>query len=140
MAITEGDTVSVHYTGRLEDGQVFDTSEGREPLTFQVGSGQLIKGFDDAVQGKDVGDKVTTTIPPEQGYGERDPNMVQDMPRDRIQGVDLEPGQVLGLEDDQGRPFQAQVAELTDEVVKLDFNHFLAGKTLQFDIEVVAVN
>ncbi len=139
MAIAVGDTVSVHYTGKLADGNVFDSSEGRDPLTFEVGSGQLIAGFDQAVLGKEVGDKVSVEIPPEEGYGTHDPNMIQDLPRDRIQGVDLELNQVLGLEDDQGRPFQAQVVGLTDDVVKLDFNHFLAGKTLTFDIEVVSV-
>lgn len=139
MAIENGNTVSVHYTGKLEDGTVFDTSEGRDPLTFEVGSGQLIAGFDNAVQGKEAGDKVTTEIAPEDGYGAHNPEMVQDMPRERIQGVDLELGQVLGLEDQNGQPFQAQVVGLTDDVVKLDFNHFLAGKTLIFDIEIVNV-
>lgn len=140
MAIGEGDTISVHYTGKLEDGQVFDTSEGREPLTFEVGSGQLIPGFDAAVRGKALGDKVTATIAPEDGYGAHNPEMVQEMPRERVGGVELEVGQVLGLEDQDGNPFQATVAELTDDNVKLDFNHFLAGKTLVFDIEVVAVD
>lgn len=139
MAIDNGNTVSVHYTGKLEDGQVFDTSTGREPLTFEVGSGQLIPGFDAAVRGKEAGDVVTTTIEPEEGYGPHNPDMIQEMPRERIGGVELEVGQVLGLEDQEGRPFQATVAELNEETVKLDFNHFLAGKTLVFDIEIVAV-
>ena len=137
MAINIGDTVSVHYTGRLEDGHVFDSSEGRGPLTFEVGSGQLIAGFDQAVQGKDVGDQVSVTIPPEEAYGTHDPNMVHDLPRDRVQGTELEVGQVLGLEDDNGQAYQAKVVDLTEEVVKLDFNHFLAGKTLVFDIQIV---
>jgi peptidylprolyl isomerase len=139
MAIGNGDTVSVHYTGKLEDGQVFDSSEGREPLTFEMGSGMLIAGFESALKGKDVGDKVTATVPPEEGYGTHEPNLVQKMPRDRIQGTDLEVGQVLGLETEDGKAYQAQVVELDDAEVTLDFNHFLAGKTLTFDIEVVAV-
>jgi peptidylprolyl isomerase len=139
MAIQDGDTVTVHYTGKLEDGQVFDSSEGRDPLTFEVGSGMLIAGFESAIKGKGVGDKVTATVPPEEGYGTREPNLVQKMPRDRIQGTDLEVGQVLGLETEDGKSYQAQVMELNDAEVTLDFNHFLAGKTLQFDIEVVAV-
>lgn len=139
MAIEEGNTVSVHYTGKLESGDVFDSSEGRDPLTFTVGGGQLIKGFDTAVRGKEVGDKITATISPEEGYGESDPNMVQTIPKERVQGADLKIGQVLGLEDNNGNPFQATVAEIGEETVTLDFNHFLAGKTLVFEIEVVSV-
>lgn len=138
MAITEGDTVHVHYTGKLEDGTVFDTSDGKDPLSFQVGGGQVIPGFDAAVAGKEVGHKETVTIPAEQAYGTRNEELVQEFPRERVTG-EYEVGQVLGLQDDQGRPFQAQVLELSDDLVKLDFNHFLAGKTLVFDIEVVSV-
>lgn len=139
MAIENGDTVTVHYTGKLEDGKVFDTSEGRDPLTFEMGAGQLIPGFENALAGKEVGDKVTATVPPEEGYGTRNEELVQDMPRDRVQGADLEVGQVLGLETEDGNAYQAQVVDLDDETVKLDFNHFLAGKELTFEIEVVAV-
>lgn len=139
MAIETGNTVSVHYTGKLEDGTVFDSSEGRDPLTFEVGSGQLIPGFDRAVIGKDVGETTTATIAPEEGYGERDPERVLEIKKEQLTGVDPEPGQVLGLQDDQGNSHQATVAEVGDETVKLDFNHFLAGKTLQFEIEVVSV-
>lgn len=139
MGISEGDTVSVHYKGSLEDGQVFDTSEGRGPLEFQVGAGQVIPGFEKAVVGKDVGDKTQATVPPEDAYGERNPEMVRELPKEQLGAQDLEVGQVLGLQDDQGRQFQATVAEMNDESVTLDFNHFLAGQTLLFDIEVVDV-
>lgn len=139
MAIEEGNTVSVHYTGKLESGDVFDSSEGRDPLTFTVGGGQLIKGFDNAVRGKAVGDKVTAVIPPEEGYGPTNPEMVQQIPLERVQGADVKIGQVLGLEDNNGNPFQATVTAMDDENVTLDFNHFLAGKTLTFEIEIVSV-
>lgn len=139
MAIEPGNTVQVHYTGKLEDGTVFDTSEGRDPLTFKVGSGQLIPGFDQAVVGKDVGETTTATIPPEEGYGERDPARILEIQKEQLTGVDPEVGQVLGLQDEQGNSHQATVAEVGDETVKLDFNHFLAGQTLVFEIEVVAV-
>lgn len=140
MTIAEGDTVAVHYTGKLEDGEVFDSSEGREPLEFTVGAGQLIQGFDDAVKGLDEGETATIEVPPEKGYGERNPEMIQELPRERLQNVDnLETGQVLGLETEDGRQFQATVKKVADETVTLDFNHFLAGKTLVFDIEVVKV-
>lgn len=139
MTINDGDTVTVHYTGRLEDGTVFDTSEGRDPLSFEMGAGRLIPGFEKAVDGKDVGDKVTATIPAEEAYGPHDPALVQEMDRERVQGTELELGQVLGLETEDGNAYQATVVGLTDDMVTLDFNHFLAGKTLIFEIEVVKV-
>ncbi len=139
MAIQEGATVSVHYTGKLPDGTVFDSSEGRDPLTFTVGSGELIPGFDRAVVGKAVGDKTTVECPPEEAYGPRDENRIMKLERERLQNIEPEVGQFLGLEDDQGNPHQASVTEVTDTHVTLDFNHFLAGKTLVFEIEVVSV-
>lgn len=137
MAITEGDRVAVHYTGRLEDGQVFDTSEGRGPLEFTVGAGELIAGFDNAVRGLDVGEKTTIEIPPEEAYGARDPERVQEVPKEMLDAPDLEEGQVIGLQTPDGQQLQATVLKLDEEKITLDFNHFLAGKTLRFDIEVV---
>jgi len=137
MPIEDGDTVSLHYTGRLEDGEVFDTSEGRGPLTFQVGKGMVIPGFDDGVRGLEKGDSTTLTIQPEDGYGQHDPNLVREVGREQLDAPDLEAGQVLGLETEDGRRFQATVKDLGEEKVVLDFNHFLAGQTLVFDIEVV---
>ncbi len=139
MAIENGSNVSVHYTGKLEDGSVFDSSEGRDPLQFRVGTGQLIAGFEAAVMGKDVGDKVTAEIEPADGYGERREEMVQDVPREALQGAEVELGQMLAFQGPEGQQFQGTVMGLTDEVVKMDFNHFLAGKALTFDIEIVAV-
>ncbi len=137
MAIKEGDTVAVHYTGKLPDGQVFDTSEGRDPLEFTVGAGQLIAGFDKAVRGKEVGEKTTVEIPPEEGYGQADPERIQTIPREMLDADGLEEGQVLGLQTPDGQALQATVQAVNEETVTLDFNHFLAGKTLTFDIEVV---
>lgn len=139
MSIKDGDRVSVHYTGRLESGEVFDSSEGRDPLTFTVGSGELIPGFDRGVIGKTVGDKTEVTCAPEEAYGPRDETRIMQLERERLQNIEPEVGQYLGLEDDQGNPHQASVTEVTDTHVTLDFNHFLAGKTLIFTIEVVSV-
>ncbi len=136
MSIKEGDTVAVHYTGKLTDGQVFDTSEGRDPLEFTVGEGQLIAGFDQAVRGLGVGDKTTVEIPPEEAYGMPDPERVQQVPKQMID-AEVEVGQVLGLRTPDGQAMQATVNEVGDDTITLDFNHFLAGKTLVFDIEVV---
>lgn len=137
-AIKSGDTIKVHYTGRLETGEVFDTSEGREPLKFTLGSGQLIKGFDQAVIDMTVGDKKTVTIPPEKGYGERIEDHVVELPKATIpEGIELAVGMSLHLSDPNGNPVPAVVAHIGDDVVKMDINHPLAGKTIIFDIEVI---
>jgi peptidylprolyl isomerase len=136
-AITSGDTIAVDYTGKLEDGEVFDTSEGKTPLTFTVGAGMLIKGFDQAVMGMKKGESKTVTIPPEEGYGPRNEDALIDIPREQFpDDIPLEKGLTLQLQDPNGRPVPAQVAEISDESVKMDINHILAGKTLVFDITI----
>lgn len=136
-AIKSGDTIAVDYTGKLEDGEVFDTSEGKSPLTFTVGSGQLIKGFDQAVIGMKKGESKTVTISPEEGYGPRNEDAVVEIPREHIpEEIPLTEGLQLQLQDPNGMPVPARVAEITDETVKMDINHFLAGKTLEFDITI----
>ncbi|MCD4689014.1 MAG: peptidylprolyl isomerase [Desulfuromonadaceae bacterium] len=137
-AIKNGDTITVNYTGKFEDGNVFDTSEGKEPLKFTVGSGQLIKGFDDAVTGMVAGDKKTVTMTPADAYGELQDGMIIDIPKSQIpEDMKLEIGQRLHLRDPQGQPVPAMVAEITEESVKMDANHPMAGKTLIFDLEIV---
>jgi peptidylprolyl isomerase len=137
-AIKAGDTISVNYTGKFEDGEIFDTSEGREPLTFTVGTGQLIKGFDDAVVGMTTGDTKNITITPEDGYGEHREDLVIDMPRTNIpEDMELAIGLPVNLIDQAGNPIPAVVTEVLDDVVKMDVNHPLAGKTLVFDIAIV---
>ncbi len=136
-AVKSGDTIAVDYTGKLENGEVFDTSEGKTPLTFTVGAGMLIKGFDEAVIDMKKGDSKTVTIPPEMGYGPRNEDALVDVPRMHFPDeIPLEVGLELQLQDPNGRPVPAKVAEITDEVVKMDVNHFLAGKTLVFDITI----
>jgi peptidylprolyl isomerase len=137
-AVKAGDTISVNYTGKFEDGEIFDTSEGREPLTFTVGTGQLIKGFDDAVVGMKTGDMKSITITPEDGYGEYQEELVIDMPRTNIpEDMELAIGLPVNLVDQSGNPIPAIVTEILDDVIKMDVNHPLAGKTLVFDIEIV---
>jgi peptidylprolyl isomerase len=136
-AIQSGDTIAVDYTGKIENGEVFDTSEGREPLTFTVGAGMLIKGFDQAVLGMKKGESKTVTIPPEEGYGPRNDDAFVEIPRAQIPDeIPLTEGLELQLQDPNGRPVPARVVEITEESVKMDVNHFLAGKTLVFDITV----
>lgn len=136
--VSAGDTITVHYTGKYENGEIFDTSEGRSPLKFTVGIGQIIKGFDSAVVGMTVGDKKTITIPPEDGYGERKDELVIDMPKENIPpDMELESGMQVQLVDQSGNPIPAVVDDILDDVIKMDVNHPLAGKTLIFDIEIV---
>ncbi len=136
-AIKSGDTIAVDYTGKIEDGDVFDSSEGKQPLTFTVGAGMLIKGFDQAVVGMKKGESKTVTIPPEMGYGPRDENAMVQIPRAQFpDDMPLSEGLELYLQNPQGQPVPARVAAMTDESVTMDVNHFLAGKTLVFDITV----
>jgi peptidylprolyl isomerase len=135
--IKAGDTITVNYTGKFEDGTVFDSSEGKQPLKFTVGSGQLIKGFDEAVVGMKQGEKTTITLPPEEAYGVRHEGMIIDIPKAQIpEDMKLEVGMRLHLRDPNGNPVPAVVAEITEEAVKMDANHPMAGKTLIFDIEI----
>jgi len=139
-AIQSGDTVSVHYTGKLENGEIFDSSSGRRPMTFTVGTGQIIRGFDEAVLGMAVGDRKTVTIAPEQAYGPRQTELIVDIPRNTVpEGMELEKGMMIELVDPQGNRIPAEVFEILDELIRMDLNHFLAGKTLVFDIEIVAI-
>lgn len=138
--VKQGDLVKVHYTGKLTTGEQFDSSIGRDPLQFSVGSGQMIKGFDDALPGMVVGEKKSFIIPAAEAYGERsEENMVR-IPKENIpQDMQIEVGMQLMMSNDQGQNFEVTVAELIDDIVVLDANHFLAGKDLTFDIELIEI-
>ena len=135
-----GDTVSVHYTGTLDDGTQFDSSEGREPLVFTLGSGQVIPGFENAVDGLEPGESVTVTIPPEEAYGEKREDMVLTVPKEHMP-PDLEPqmGQQLRLTQEGGGVVQVTVTAVDETTVTLDANHPLAGKALTFALTLVSV-
>jgi len=135
-----GDKVKVHYHGRLTNGESFDSSAGREPLEFEVGSGMVIKGFDDGVTGMKVGEKKTINIPAEQAYGEKNADMVIEYPRDQFPDhIELKTGEQLVMSNPSGQQFQVRIAEIKDDVVLLDANHPLAGEDLVFDIELVEI-
>ncbi|BDD06297.1 FKBP-type peptidyl-prolyl cis-trans isomerase [Aureibacter tunicatorum] len=139
--VKNGDAVKVHYTGRLTDGTVFDSSEGREPLGFQAGAGQMIKGFDAAVIGMAIGDKKTVNIPAAEAYGERNPDAILEFPKSSLpEEIKPELGMKLFAQSPNGQPMQVTVVEITDENIKVDANHELAGKELVFDIEMVSIN
>ncbi|MBI2729792.1 MAG: peptidylprolyl isomerase [Sphingobacteriales bacterium] len=141
MKAAKGSKVKVHYTGRLNSGEQFDSSAGREPLEFEVGAGMMIKGFDDAVVGMVVGDKKTITIAPQDGYGEANSDMIVEFPRDRFpEDMMPEVGMQLNMSNGAGQNFPVTIVEVKEETVTLDANHFLAGKDLIFDIEMVEVS
>ena len=136
-----GDTVQVNYTGKLADGTVFDSSEGREPFEFTLGTGRAIPGFDNAIIGMKVGEKKTVTIPADEAYGPHFDDMVVEVPRDRIRS-DAEPkvGQVLTTTGKNGEEIRLTIISISDNgTVSLDANHPLAGKDLTFDIELVKI-
>lgn len=136
----QGDSVKVHYAGKLDDGTVFDSSVGREPLDFTVGAGQLIAGFDEAVVGMAVGEKKTVRIAPEQAYGPHNPEMTLQVPRgDLPPEIQPELGMQLEASQEGGHSMVVTVVEVTDESVTFDANHPLAGKALTFEIEVVEI-
>ncbi len=139
--VETGKFVSVNYTGTLENGQQFDTSEGRAPLEFKVGAGQMIKGFEAAVMDMTVNEKKTITLAPEDAYGPRDDSRIHEFPRADIPPeIDPQVGQTLALTSPQGQQFPARIAAVDDETVTFDLNHPLAGETLIFEIEVVSIN
>ncbi|MCR9250260.1 MAG: peptidylprolyl isomerase [bacterium] len=134
------DTVKVHYTGKLNDGQVFDSSLEREPLQFVVGGGQMIKGFDAAVDGMELNEKKTVTIPSAEAYGPVNEELFQVVPRtDLPEDMDPKQGQTLVATSPDGHQQQVLVSEVTEETITIDANHPLAGKDLIFEIELVEI-
>ena len=130
----------MHYTGHLESGEIFDSSQGRSPLAFTVGTGQLVKGFDNAVLGMAVGEKKTVILLPADAYGDRKDDLFVDLRKKHIpEGMDLEVGMVVELSDGGQNVIPALVQEIHDEFVRMDLNHYLAGKVLVFDIEIVSI-
>jgi FKBP-type peptidyl-prolyl cis-trans isomerase 2 len=140
MQVKSGDVVRVHYTGTLEDGSQFDSSVGRAPLEFTVGAGQMIAGFDAGVVGMAVGEKKTILIDPDHGYGQKDPSAIIEFPSSNIpEGMTVEVGMKLNLQNQYGQPVPVVVMEVREEVIIMDANHFLAGKDLTFEVEIVEI-
>jgi peptidylprolyl isomerase len=140
MEAKTGDKVRVNYTGRLIDGTIFDSSEGRDPLEFTVGAGQMIKGFDAGVQGMRVGDTKTLQIAAAEAYGERDEDAIIEFPAENVPSdMKLEPGMQLSLRNQYGQPVPVVVLEIREELIIMDANHTLAGKELVFDVELVEI-
>ena len=137
---TTGDTVLFHYTGSLRDGTVFDSSSGRDPLRVTLGSGQVIRGVDDALTGMAPGQEKTVTIAAEEAYGPHRPELLHEVERAAIPPeVDLEIGQQLEGRDTSGQSLRLTVVEVADNMVTLDANHPLAGQDLRFDLQLVEI-
>jgi FKBP-type peptidyl-prolyl cis-trans isomerase 2 len=138
--VQNGDKVKVHYHGKLRSGETFDSSEGREPLEFTVGGGQVIPGFDQGVMGMQVGDKRTVEIDVVNAYGEKSAEMIIEFPKDQFPpDINAEAGTQLMMNNGQGQSFPVTITEVKDETVMLDANHPLAGQDLIFDIELVEI-
>jgi len=142
MAVaSKGDAVKVHYTGRLEDGTVFDSSANREPLQFILGDGNMIKGFDAAVHGMQIGEEKSVTIPCGDEYGEKREDMMLDIPMEQVPSdIKAEVGMELSLQNQAGHPVPVKVTYVDDIKITLDANHPLAGKDLIFDITLVEIS
>jgi len=136
--VETGKVVAVHYVGKLTDGEMFDTSEGREPLKFQVGSGQIIPGFEKAIMGKNIGEKVTVNISAEDAYGQIREDLIVSVPKSQMPG-EVQVGQPLQAQGDNGQTINVVVKEVTEENVMIDGNHPLAGQELVFEIEFVEI-
>jgi len=139
--VEKGDKVKVEYTGKLKDGTVFDSSEKQgAPLEFEVGSGQVIKGFDQAIVGMKKDEEKKITIQPEDAYGQRNPELIKEIPRQTFpQDQEIKPGMVFMMKIQDGRQFPAIISEVKDNTVTIDLNPPLAGKTLIFNIKLLEI-
>lgn len=138
--IADNLVVEIHYTLTDDNGNVIDTSEGREPLPYLHGNQNIVPGLEKELTGKSVGDKLKVNISPDQGYGHRDENMIQDVPKDQFDNADqIQVGQQFQVETDNGQMLVVSVAEIKDATITLDGNHPLAGVILNFDVEVVSI-
>ncbi|UYP44949.1 FKBP-type peptidyl-prolyl cis-trans isomerase [Candidatus Lokiarchaeum ossiferum] len=141
MAIEEGSKICLEYTGTLDDGVVFDSTEGKSPMKFEMKPGSLIKGFYDALIGMNSGDEKTFRLEPKDAYGERDDRLLDEIPRDKFPKDPVpEPGMMFYGETEKGQRIPTLVVKVTDEIVTIDMNHPMAGKALNFKIKVVSVD
>ncbi|MBA45719.1 MAG: peptidylprolyl isomerase [Euryarchaeota archaeon] len=140
MASVAKDTIAtVHYTGTLPDGEVFDSSRDKDPMTFLVGHKNMIPGFEEELMGASKGETRTFTLPPERAYGERDDDAIQQVSRDQFpENMEIKPGMMMAAQTDQG-PIPFTISEINGDQITIDFNHQMAGKTLTFEVEVIDV-
>lgn len=136
--IQNGNTVTAHYTGRYENGDIFDSSIGKEPLTFKVGEGNIINGFENAILGKEIGDKIEVDIEPIDAYGDYREDLLIEVPNDNLPGA-VDVGMSLQAQAENGMPINVIVKEVKENCIIVDANHPLAGKKINFSIEVIDI-
>lgn len=140
MAVKEGDKVKIDYTGKFDDGTVFDTSEGKQPLEFEMGKGMVIPGFEKAIVGMEKGQEKDIKIEPKDAYGDPNPQMVQKILRDKLpQDQEPKEGMMLALGTPDGKQIPARITAVDDKEITIDLNHPLAGKTLTFKIKLIDI-
>lgn len=139
MAVKKGDTISLHYAIEMENGDVFDSSVSRDPIKFEVGSGQVIPGIEEEVIGMSVGDKKKINVNPEKGFGEHKGDLIQSAPREIFKGHEVKAGDIVDLRSQEGELAKAQIVNVEEEQVTFDLNHPLAGKKIVVQIELVEV-
>ena len=136
----EGDVVKVHYTGKLDSGEIFDTSDNKEPLLFTIGKGEVIPGFEDGVKGLEIGESKTIKIPSEMAYGPRQEELLYKVGKDKFPpDLELQVGQSFKVGGEQGEPTIVSISEISENEVTLDANHPLAGKDITFDVKLVEI-
>jgi peptidylprolyl isomerase len=139
--IENGQKVKIHYTGTLDDGSQFDSSAGRDPLEFEMGAGMVIPGFEKGVADMAVGEKKTINIPAAEAYGDKRDELVMQFDRSQLpEGMEPEPGMMLQMQGPQGQPIPVTVTAVAPESITIDANHQLAGKNLNFELELVSVD
>jgi len=139
--VENGTYISVEYTGTLGNGQVFDSSKGRQPLEIHMGAGEMIKGFEAQLMGMALNEKKMFTLSPEDAYGPRNADMMQSIPRSEVPpDMDAQVGMIVGLITSEGNQVPARIVGLDDEQLTMDLNHPLAGESLTFEIEVVGIS
>lgn len=136
---SENSTVKVHYTGSLDDGKVFDSSEGKDPFEFTLGKGMVIKGFNNGIVGMSEGQEKTIMIEPADGYGQHHDKLVQEIPLEQLKGVEVKPGVMLHLKSEAGHEAHGLVTKVDGGKATIDLNHPLAGKKLTFKVKLVEV-
>ena len=140
MTIKKGDKIKVEYTGTFDDGTVFDSSEGKEPLEFEAGSGMVIKGFDEAVIGMEKGQEKEVKIKCKEAYGDPNPQLVKKIPRDKLPPEQVpKPGMMLAMGTPDGQQIPAKITAVDDKEITIDLNHPLAGKNLNFKLKIVEI-
>jgi len=139
--VENGNYISVQYTGKMADGQVFDTSNGRQPMEVHMGAGQMIPGFEAQLMGMTLNEKKVFTLSPEEGYGQRNDDLMQSVPRSEVPpDMDVTVGMIVGLMNSDGNRVPARIVQLDEEELTIDLNHPLAGESLTFEIEVVGIS